>query len=162
MKGQLSYEYYVSLLIFLLASFYVMLKINQYLPPFKEFVLKQRIYSEAYQLSEILVNDPGEPPDWNLSNVKRIGLQHQLKKKNLVSSYKINLLNESCEKFGYSFIKDKLGVPQDVDFRLSVFKDDKLLVSCGIDKRYSIKESLSRTVYIDGKDYGKVVVEVFK
>jgi hypothetical protein len=69
---------------------------------FVEEVRKEDVRSKAYQLSEILVNDPGDPSDWwNPSylpdQIKRMGLSDENSDKtNLISLRKVYQLENLC------------------------------------------------------------------
>jgi len=68
MKGQLSFvEYLVSFLVFITFISYFFLRIINETPIFLNEIRNERIRAEAFQLSEILVNDPGEPINWETS-----------------------------------------------------------------------------------------------
>lgn len=164
MKGQISIEYYVSLMFFVSLVTYLFLRMIALTPSFLEQIRRERIYSEAYQISEILINDPGEPPTWDENNVKRIGLQDEsIKKLNYVSSDKISKLKSICQSDeGYQKIKRKLGVDEDLEISINVSEENNLLVSCYPDKIPSRSGvSISRIISIDGKKYGRVVVSVW-
>ncbi|MEM7826521.1 MAG: hypothetical protein QW451_02750, partial [Candidatus Aenigmatarchaeota archaeon] len=97
MKSQISFvEFITSMLIF--SSFVTYFSIHSlssassYLAEIK----MERLRSEAYQISELLINDPGEPLNWNVinfANVRRIGLlDHTQNKTNLLSKAKLDRL----------------------------------------------------------------------
>lgn len=64
MKGQATIEYLVSFIIFTGLIVYVYLSYSSNIPRFIEEVRKEDIRSKAFQLSEILINDPGNPVNW--------------------------------------------------------------------------------------------------
>jgi hypothetical protein len=65
MKGQFSVEYIVSMTIFIGFVTYIIFSIWRFIPNYLSELRNERIRSEAYQISELLINDPGEPMDWN-------------------------------------------------------------------------------------------------
>ncbi len=83
-------------------------------------VEKEKVRSKVYQLSELLINDPGYPINWNKNTVERIGLSDQnTNKPNLILKYKIDEL----AKFGCS---------DDVDY-------EELQNLFALDRQFSIK-----------------------
>jgi hypothetical protein len=64
MKSQLSMEYYISLTIFILFIGYIFFQLILRSPQFIMEVENERLRSESYQISELLVNNPGEPINW--------------------------------------------------------------------------------------------------
>ena len=83
-----------------------------------EEVEKEATRSRAYQLSELLINDPGEPKNWNQTSsndeIKRIGLSDEtLNRQNLISSKKTGKLDNDfdCLDDGeYNQLREKLGL----------------------------------------------------
>lgn len=124
MKAQLSIEYVVSLSLFILFVSYLFFNILNILPLYLNEIRNERIKSEAYQISEILVNDPGEPSDWETKEdweIKRIGLSNEnYNKTNLLSVSKINRLKNECEN-DYDKILDWL----DTDYQISITMSSK-------------------------------------
>jgi len=74
LKGQLTLEYLISFFIFLSLVIYVYYALSSNIPNFVGKIEKENIRSENYQLSELLINDDGEPWNWDEANVERIGL----------------------------------------------------------------------------------------
>lgn len=101
MKGQLTIEYLISFGIFIGVIIYVYLLYTRNIPNFLEEIKKENIRAEAYQLSELLVNDIGEPPNWNTlsdENIKRIGLADQNRNQtNFISKQKITGFDIKCD-----------------------------------------------------------------
>lgn len=114
-KGQTWLEYFLSITVYVLAVLYVFFQITLVLPAHANAIRTQSLNVEAYQLSEILVNDAGEPQDWDtLTNDKiiRIGLLDQTQNKtNLISLDKVTKLNGICgAQGGYEVVRSKLGL----------------------------------------------------
>lgn len=121
MKGQTWIEYFLSITVYVLAALYVFFQITLVLPANINAVHTQRLNIEAYQLSEILINDAGEPENWNTladDEIVRIGLLDQTQNKtNLISFDKIVRLNTICSSAGgYDLVRSKLG-----ETELSIF-----------------------------------------
>jgi len=95
MKGQLTSEYLISFVIFIGLIAYTYFSYSSNIPRFIEEVRKENIRSEAFQLSELLVNNPGEPINWqSFPIIQRIGISDEnFNKSNLISEDKINELN---------------------------------------------------------------------
>ncbi|MDI6798560.1 MAG: hypothetical protein QMD12_00985, partial [Candidatus Aenigmarchaeota archaeon] len=117
MKGQISFvEYLVSTTIFIAFTTYFFFNLVSLVPAYLNEIRSERVRSEAYQISEILVNDPGEPINWDLSNVKRLGFSDEnFNKTNLLSENKINMIGPNCIP-GYDEVKKLIGT--DLDFML--------------------------------------------
>ncbi len=156
MKGQLTLEYMISFGIFIGVISFIYMSYIGNIPKFVDEVEKESIRSETYQISELLINDPGEPPNWNLGNVKRIGLQNQVQnKQNLIDRAKINILYNCATQ--YQDFKNKIGTTR--DFSLAIFDINTvnggrtLLYSCSPPQ--IIKTTVNATVkriiaYTDG------------
>jgi len=164
MKGQLSYEYYLSIFIFVIFIIYIILQVVYTLPNYELKIKEQQLKSEAYQLSEMLVNDPGEPINWNITHVKRVGLSDETKNKtNLLSIQKIRNLSLYCSS-NYQDLCDKLGII-DYQFALNItdVKTNSLLVNCHppqiISRRQ--KERITRIAAINSTDYVEIILEVW-
>ena len=56
MKGQISIDYYVSLIIFIFFVVYFLFQITNLVPVFIGQMEEQRMRSETYQISELLIN----------------------------------------------------------------------------------------------------------
>ncbi len=98
MKGQLTIEYLISFGIFVTLIGYIYLSYTKNIPIFVDEVKKEVTRSEAFQISELLINNPGEPSSWTFATVKRIGLSNNTAgKQNLITMNKINeLSNFNC------------------------------------------------------------------
>ena len=78
---------------------YIYLLYSKNIPSFVQEVEKEEVRSKVYQLSELLINDPGEPDDWDVNPpIERIGLSDQnTNKPNLISKSKIDKLNNTFD-----------------------------------------------------------------
>lgn len=172
LKGQLTIEYLISFVLFIGLISYVYIMYSSNIPNFIEEVEKEDARAKAYQLSEILINDPGEPINWDTGNVKRIGLSDEnFNKTNLVSTLKIGRLKDLCTN--YEEMLRKLGIDEPVSifiFKIdeqtgerTLFLDDFNCQPPTI-KVTQIKSKVSRiTAYTDDGDVkmAEIVVEVF-
>ncbi len=112
MKGQMTVEYLISFMIFVGIIAYIYISYSANIPSFVEEVRKEDIRSKAFQLSEILVNDPGEPENWDANTVERIGLlDESSNKQNLISGDKVEELSNNfpCPA-QYDNLMNKLGM----------------------------------------------------
>ena len=97
MKGQLTIEYMITTVAFIGLMVFVYFQYASNIPDFINEIRKENIRSKVYQLSELLLNDPGYPEDWVIGSVERIGLSHETyNKSSLLSLGKITSLNSMC------------------------------------------------------------------
>jgi hypothetical protein len=127
MKGQLTIEYLASFIIFVILISYIYLSYSANIPLYVEEVRKETARSNAYQLSEILVNDPGEPPNWNQSTnnneLKRIGLSDRNSNKaNLIYFNKTEKLRDDFDcanEAEYKQLQQKLALNKQFSIAIS-------------------------------------------
>ena len=139
MKGQISIDYIIAIVIFIFFVIYFLFEITNIVPKFIGQIEEQEIRSKAYQISEILINDPGYPENWNffkldseyiqrigLSNIQATKTNYFLNERNYLSLNKINRLMELCDTtlggIGYEKVTEKIGT--NLDF--SIIITDKL------------------------------------
>jgi len=99
MKAQLSYDFYFSLIVFVIFVSSLFFRLITLLPFYSDEVNVQRLRSEAYQISQILINDAGHPGNWHtdMPNAKRLGLADETANKtNLISRAKAKAFNGLC------------------------------------------------------------------
>ncbi|MEM5799426.1 MAG: hypothetical protein QXZ43_02055 [Candidatus Aenigmatarchaeota archaeon] len=97
MKAQISIEYMIALGIFISLVTYIYLQYINNITPFLEDVIKEEKRTQAFQISEILLNDPGEPTNWDIIGPKRIGLADETSSStNSIKKSKIDALD--CSK----------------------------------------------------------------
>lgn len=103
MKAQLSIEYLIAFSLFISIIGYIYLQYTRNIPSFVEEVKKEDIRASAFQLSEMLINDYGEPENWDTlasDQIKRIGLSdNYVRQSNFISKNKINRLRDECNQF---------------------------------------------------------------
>src|SRR3989344_2339105 len=92
-KGQISFaEYLVAVVVFIAFIGYFSFQLVNFLPAYLGQIRNERVRGEAYQLSELLINDPGFPINWhvNIGATRRIGLSDETRNEtNLISESKI-------------------------------------------------------------------------
>jgi hypothetical protein len=129
MKGQLSMEVIVCMVVFIIFVSYLFFQILGIRPFYIQQIKAERIRAEAYQISELLINDPGEPIYWdviavgNPDGIKRIGLSdHTYNLTNLISWLKVGNLSSLCSS-NYEIVREKIGM-KDYQFSIIVNKTD--------------------------------------
>jgi len=120
LKAQLTVEYLASFITFIGLIIFIYFTYSANIPGFIEEVKKEDVRSKAYQLSEMLVNDPGHPIDWDDGGqIKRIGLSDENSNKtNLISLDKVKELRDECGT-DYDNIQKWLGLNK--SFSIYVF-----------------------------------------
>lgn len=182
MKAQLTLEYMVSLTLFIGIVIYIYFSYSATIPNFMEEVFKEDARAKAYQLSEILVNDHGEPIDWDddvkwlKKQINRTGLSDEnFNKTNLISNAKVNRLKDPTEGFNctnsgnYTELKNLFALDREFSIIIFEIEDDgnrNLLFSCfpPFDLKTPIQAKVTRiTAYTDGSDVKKaeVIVQVW-
>lgn len=165
-KGQLSVDFYIALIIFLGFLAYITFQLFQIAPASFASLEEESIRIEAYQISEILINDGGHPNDWEtkaLTDIKRIGLSDTTKNiTNYLSSSKVARFNALCSNF--NDIKNLLDIKDSESFTFIEHRPTGDVIetcksSAPIDRRTSF--SVSRTVFVSGTSYPtEIIVEV--
>ncbi|MEM5852763.1 MAG: hypothetical protein QW228_00065 [Candidatus Aenigmatarchaeota archaeon] len=111
MKAQISFvEFLTAMTIFLGAVTFVAFQVSSFIPNYLNELKAQRLKSEIFQISELLINDPGYPIDWyktSFDNVKKLGLSDETKNEtNLISGIKMKSFFSNCSKVGDKIILD--------------------------------------------------------
>lgn len=108
LKGQLTIEYMLSFLAFIGLMLFIYFQYSSNIPDFMGEADKENSRSVAYQLSEVLLNNPGHPSDWDETSVERVGLSSELEnRENLVSLSKIEDVQSLCSS-NYENLREKL------------------------------------------------------
>lgn len=170
-KGQLSADFYVALVAFLGVVAYIGFQLFQIVPASSKNLNEESVRIEAYQISELLVNDGGEPSDWfdatkypTAADIKRIGLSDSKGMTNLLSPQKITRFKSLCINF--NDIKTLLDVGDDASFTIIEHRPtgdvtDACKPTAPSSKGTSF--SISRTVFISGTSYPtEIIVEVWR
>lgn len=177
MKGQISIDYYAAVIVFIIIVTYFVFQITNIVPRFVSQIEADRMRSESYQISEILVNDAGLPDDWETiagsdpSQIQRVGLSDRdADRTNLVSSQKVAALDSLCDEQGHEFVKDI--VETDFQFSLLVVnrENDLAQASClapatdssGKPFGRGFVATTSRSFAFENGDVGEIIVQVWK
>jgi hypothetical protein len=171
MRAQFSIDYYVALIIFILLTTYISFQVLAFSPLYTNEINSQRLRSEAFQISEILINDAGQPVNWenvDENSIKRIGLSNEsFNYTNFLSTKKIsalkNLIGNPCSQTGYGKIKGWLDVQDDFSFSLINKTSETTIISCNPPQKVARRTlvNISRIVSFDSGDYGILNLEVW-
>lgn len=164
MRGQISFvEFLVAMVIFISIASYIFFTLIRFIPQYLGEARNERIRVEAYQLTELLVNDPGEPTNWDRTTVIRPGLLDETQNKtNLLSSNKINVFNTNC-KANFNNVKNQLGSDFDFSILLVDRSDGSLKINCRPERTdiRVINISIRRVVAISPSGFGELILQMW-
>lgn len=162
MKLQAGYEMFVTITIFIIVIIFLFYEILSSIPGYLIELKKETLYSEAYKISQILINDGGEPSNWfvDVSSAKRIGLLNEsLNSLNILSSKKIDIFNRSCV-LNYEIVKKLIGTDYNIGIVLRL-SNGSILINCGVVWGEDLVK-ISRIVSLDDfKSYGELILWVY-
>jgi outer membrane murein-binding lipoprotein Lpp len=162
MRGQISIEYLIALSIFIGLISYIYLKYVGNISPFIEDVIKEEKRAEAFQIANILVNDPGEPVNWNTNSPIRVGLANEsTNMTNWITRAKVNALSTQCSK-----LNNLLSIER--PFNVLIFDVNPsngirtLLASCisPVLRIDQINATVRRYAVYDGGKIAEIIVQV--
>jgi len=140
LKGQLTIQYLASFIFFLGLVIYIYFSYSANLPAYVEEVGKEDVRSKAFQLSEILLNDAGDPSNWYTCGspgcVNRIGFSDENSNKtNLISEQKTDALNSFCNvPQNFEVIQQKLALDEPFSIHVFIVSQDSgqrnLIMDC--------------------------------
>lgn len=162
MKAQLTIEYYVSIIVFILFVAYLFFQLIVTSPQFLRESESERLRSESYQISELLINDPGEPINWPTQVVKRVGLSSNLNKTNLLAKEKITAFQSKCIS-DYENLRKLIGTEYYFSINLTNRISGELLINCKppIAITKWTKASISRTVALDSNEFAELTLQLW-
>jgi len=162
MKAQLSIEYYASLTIFILFIGYIFFQLITTSPHFIRESKNERLRIETYQISELLVNDPGDPINWPTKTVKRFGLSSNLNKTNLLAVDKVSAFQSICN-INYENIRNLMSIEYYFSINLTDRESGQKLIECkpptSINKQ--ITASITRIVALDSGKVAELTVQMW-
>lgn len=169
-KGQLSFDFYVAIILFIGILTYIGYQLLLIAPANSAKLQEESIRIDAYQLSELLVNDPGHPADWEtkpIDQINRIGLSDPASgKTNYLSLQKLAALNAICQApTGYDTLKNKLDEKNELSVTFinhSLPLDTSWTCSSASPTNKKVSFRVGRTVSIGGSVFGELIVEVWK
>jgi hypothetical protein len=160
-KVQIGFEQVFSLFLFVFSVTYLIYQLLSYYPSYIGEMRRESIFSEAYQISEILVNDYGEPPNWYslpLDQIKRVGLLNEsIGKSNVLSLTKISKADEICNS-NYQKFKQLLDLKNDISF--VVYLNNNIVASCTRPFGERVVK-VNRIVAFDNGSYGELVIWLY-
>lgn len=170
MKGQFSIETDLTIIVFIIFISYFFFQLVKTTPSYIKEVDYRRLQSEAYQISELLINDPGEPANWDtfqvdqINQIKRIGLLDEMQNKaNLISQDKLSKLNDICNKWQVDKVRELLGTEYQLSIYAVKLDTAELLVDCHpqdtITKKAAI--NITRNIAISPNSYGQLILELW-
>lgn len=176
-KGQFNVEFFTVLILFVGFASYFSTKLMDIGPIYIKEANKAIVRAEAYRISEMIINNPGVPSDWDVlvdigedDQIKRIGLSDHLQNKtNLLSDDKINNISVLCDgSEGYDKIKSLIGAEHDFLMMLTELTGElgELRIDCGSTEFGENAALIKRLVVFDSEndgelDYGELVVQVW-
>ena len=167
MKGQISFvEYLAALTIFITSVLYIAFQLINFAPKYLNEVNDERIRLDAYQISELLANDPGNPINWYASStILRMGLSSETANKtNFLSLQKINAFDNYCNANG-GYDNVKKNISSIGNFAVLLFNrtanSGNLLINCQPNLPFSspINTTVRRIMSIDSNDIGELIVQ---
>lgn len=164
-------DFYAALIIFLALIAYITFQLFQTVPASSKNLKEEVIKIEAYQLSELLINDGGYPLDWydatkypSITDIKRIGLSDSTKNiTNFLSSQKITRFKTLCSSFNN--IKSLLDIKNEASFTIIEhdLAGDVVFSNCKSTEAKTTSFNVSRTALIAGTSYPtEIIVEVWR
>jgi hypothetical protein len=180
MKGQLSIDYVVALIVFIGFTSYIAFQLLSIMPNYSREVKLNDLRSEAYQISNLLINDYGLIEDGGLfadweriaddgfvdntevQKLKRVGLSLS-DETNHLSSEKVDALEKICQRSDwYTHMK----MWMDTEYRMSISVNDRLngvqILECLAQPPGSQSVvRVERTVSFDDGAYGDLVLEMW-
>jgi hypothetical protein len=158
MKTQVGFEQFAALSLFVVSVLFLIYELISYYPNYINEIRRQALLVEAYQISELLINDVGEPANWNSFNVKRIGLlDESLNITNVVSILKVSYANDICNS-DYNRFKTLLDLKNDINF--VVYLEGSLIANCSKAVGEKIAK-MSRIISFSNKSYGEIIIWLY-
>ncbi|MBI2543062.1 MAG: hypothetical protein HYW24_02670 [Candidatus Aenigmarchaeota archaeon] len=162
-KAQLSAGFYTAMIVFIGFVGYITFQLFQTVPTTINAVRSENMRIEAYQISELLVNDVGEPNDWEtkqLSQIERIGLSDATQNKtNYLSTGKINQLQTICNN-NYNDLKRLLDIDNEISIEFIDHATDTGWVCNPNTQQNSFR--FNRIVSVDGTSSAELIIEMWR
>ncbi|MEM7821543.1 MAG: hypothetical protein QXX38_01880 [Candidatus Aenigmatarchaeota archaeon] len=173
MKAQISFvEYIVAFSLFISFSSILFLQVLSFMRTYSNEARNEIVRSEAYQISEILINDLGEPIDWNAligtpneNKIKRIGLSDErFNLTNFLSLDKINALRTKCNQAnGYDDVSRWIGATSQFSIILvdrSENPIEPVICKPNIFITRNVNVSIKRQIAF-GSKYGEILIQMW-
>jgi hypothetical protein len=166
-KGQFSVEYIIAITLFVSFVFYIFFNMLKYLPAYSAAVSGESVRSEAYQTTELLINDAGEPKDWYMypDLPKRFGLADENSENmNILSMKKIETMRDRCPMSGYDeSMENIVGAGRQFSLLIKNNVNGSLLLDCHppLVIPGPVNMSIKRIVALNATDYGELVFQMW-
>jgi len=170
MRGEISFvEYIVSTAIFIAFVSYILFNLLLVTPRYLKESENERMRAEAYQISELLINDPGEPPNWyqNMASIKRLGLLDETRNEtNYLSEEKINKLGNPATGDYCIPTYDKVKEWLDSDYNFSLMLIERpsgtLRIYCVPPRIIKGPTNITiRRIVAFGSSYGELIIQMW-
>lgn len=148
MLGQIRIEFIAGILIFSIIIVFIVSQTNVTFSSLLSDSMADILKAKAVNSISILVEDTGEPSNWNPSNVERVGLAYEPYR---LSNNKIINLASDCSLLDNFVLRS---------YRLKIYNSTDLLLFCGTDILDSPAAYEIKYVDIEG-DYGNVTLELW-
>jgi hypothetical protein len=168
MKGQISYEFYFALSIFVIFTTYIIFQVMVASPNYVRQLQSQNTMLDAFRVSELLVDDNGYPVNWqsNPSLTRRLGLSDETRNvTNMLSAAKVNSFGSLCSS-DYSRVKQLLGLGPSTQMIVSIsnIATNSNMVACippqVVSKNTDIV-SITRLAALNDGTYANITVTVW-
>ena len=160
-KGQLSVEYFLGVALFLIVVLYLAFQLSSLFPQYLRNMKLEILRSDAYRLSEMLINDDGEPADWVgllPGQIGRLGISKETNDQlNLLDIQKVADFTAKCAA-DYQYVKDKVGAEH--DFYI-LFNDTTNVYECNSIPSGETVVIIQRVVAFDNGNYGKMILHMW-
>lgn len=117
MKGDVNFEFIISVSVFLIVVTYISFSVVNLIPYFHDQSTQNIGLSKSYQVSEMLLFSEGFPNDWETGGInylERPGLSNGTQY--YLDETKLDKMQELCQN-NYSDFKEKMNI----DYRMSVY-----------------------------------------
>ena len=151
MLGQIRIEFIAGILIFAIIIIFVVSQVNI---TFSTLLTDSRVdilKTKALNVITILVEDKGEPPDWDSTNVMRVGLANKPYNLNISKINELHLDSPRCS------LLDNFTLSS---YRLKIYNSTHQLLFCGYDSLEAPIASELKYIEIEG-DFGNVSLELW-
>ena len=160
-KGQINVEYFAALILFLTFTIYFAFLMSDMYPEHLRNIKEEILRADAYRLSEMLINDDGEPtgwPDVATANVKRIGLgEGSLGAFNILNTSKVLAFGGMCTN-PPDTVKDLVGYEHNFFILINSTAPDTIPVECGALPPFESIVVIRRVVAFDDGYYGTFIL----
>lgn len=163
-NGLFNVEYLTVLVLFLVFSTYFVFRMLDQKPAYLAEVQLEIFRSESYRLSEMLIDDAGDPADWRAgtAGIARIGLSDETANvTNTVSEAKLSAMKQMCaDSAGYASVKSLAGASHDFSL-VRISSSGAAETVCSPGATGDVRASITRFVAFDTGDYGQIIVQMW-